>query len=126
MGKVAFIFSGQGDQYPGMGQELAEKEPAAAKAFALCDALRPGTSAQCFSGTEAELKETRNTQPCLFAFELAAAEALKSHGVMPDMAAGFSLGEVTAAAVSGLFDQETGFRLVCKRGELMQIGRAHV
>ena len=120
MGKVAFIFSGQGDQYPGMGQELAEKEPAAAKTFALCDALRPGTSAQCFSGTEAELKETRNTQPCLFAFELAAAEALKSHGVMPDMAAGFSLGEVTAAAVSGLFDQETGFRLVCKRGELMQ------
>ena len=91
MGKVAFIFSGQGDQYPGMGQELAEKEPAEAKAFGLCDALRPGTSAQCFSGTEAELKETRNTQPCLFAFELAAAEALKSHGVMPDMAAGFSL-----------------------------------
>lgn len=120
MGKVAFIFSGQGDQYPGMGQELAEKEPAAAKAFALCDAIRPGTSAQCFSGTEADLKETRNTQPCLYAFELAAAEALASRGVRPDMAAGFSLGEVTAAAVSGLFDPETGFRLVCRRGELMQ------
>lgn len=97
-----------------------EKYPAAAEVFALCDSLRSGTSAQCFSGTEEELKETRNTQPCLFAFELAAAAALNSRGVRPDMAAGFSLGEVSAAAVSGLFDRETGFRLVCRRGELMQ------
>ena len=56
MGKIAFIFSGQGDQYPGMGKELAENYPAAAQAFALCNALRPGTSEQCFAGTEAELK----------------------------------------------------------------------
>lgn len=120
MGKIAFIFSGQGDQYPGMGKELAENYPAAAQAFALCDTLRPGTSEQCFAGTEAELKETKNTQPCLFAMELAAASVLLEKGIVPDAVAGFSLGEVVAATVGGLFDRETGFRLVCRRGALMQ------
>ncbi len=120
MGKIAFVFSGQGDQYPGMGKELATQYPAAAAIFAMCDGLRPGTSQQCFAGTEEELKETKNTQPCLFAMELAAAAVLMEQGIRPDAAAGFSLGEVTAAAVAGLFDYETGFRLVCRRGELMQ------
>ena len=120
MGKVAFVFSGQGDQYPGMGRELVKKYPAAAQLYALCDRLRPGTSAQCFGGSEEELRETKNTQPCLYAMELAAAEVLKEQGIVPDAVAGFSLGEVAAAAVSGLFDAETGFRLVCTRGRLMQ------
>ena len=73
MGKIAFVFAGQGAQYPGMGQELAQCSPAAAEIFAKLDALRPGTSAQCFGGTDEELKETKNTQPCMFAVELAAA-----------------------------------------------------
>lgn len=120
MGKIAFVFSGQGDQYPGMGKELAEKYPAAAEIFQMCDVLRPGTSSQCFSGTQEELKETKNTQPCLFAMELSAAAVLLEKGIRPDGTAGFSLGEVTAAALSGIFDYETGFRLVCRRGELMQ------
>lgn len=120
MGKIAFVFSGQGDQFPGMGKELAEKYPVAAQVYELCDRLRPGTSAQCFEGTEDELKETKNTQPCLFAMELAAANVLIEKGISPDVVAGFSLGEVVAATVSGVFDNETGFRLVCKRGELMQ------
>ena len=120
MGKIAFVFSGQGDQYPGMGKELAEKYPAAKAVFSMCDEIRPGTSAQCFEGTEEELKETKNTQPCLFAMELAAAEVLFDKGVTPDAVAGFSLGEVTAATAAGVFDNETGFRLVMKRGELMQ------
>ena len=120
MGKIAFVFSGQGDQYPGMGKELAEKYPVAAQVFEMCDRLRPGTAAQCFDGTEEELKETKNTQPCLFAMELAAASVLIEKGVTPDSVAGFSLGEVVAATVSGAFDNETGFWLVCKRGELMQ------
>ena len=120
MGKIAFVFSGQGDQYPGMGKELAEKYAAAEAVYAACDALRPGTSAQCFEGTEEELKETRNTQPCLFATELAAASVLMDEGITPDAVAGFSLGEVAAATVSGMFDLKTGFRLVCRRGELMQ------
>lgn len=120
MGKIAFVFSGQGDQYPGMGKELAEKYQIAAKVYELCDGLRPGTSAQCFEGTEDELKETKNTQPCLFAMELAAASVLTEKGIVPSAAAGFSLGEVVAATVCGIFDNETGFKLVCKRGELMQ------
>ena len=120
MGKIAFVFSGQGDQYPGMGKELAEKYPAAAEVFAVCDGIRPGTSKQCFSGTDEELKETANTQPCLFAMELAAAKVLAEKGVKPDAVAGFSLGEVTAVTFAGLVDEKTGFSLVCRRGELMQ------
>ena len=73
MGKIAFVFSGQGDQYPGMGKDLYDRYPAARAAFGLCDGVRPGTSAQCFGAAAEELKETKNTQPCLFAMELAAA-----------------------------------------------------
>ncbi len=120
MGKIAFVFSGQGDQYPGMGKELYEKYSIARKIFDLCDGVRPNTSKQCFYGTEEELKETKNTQPCLFAMELAAASVLMEKGIKPNVVAGFSLGEVVAATVSGMFDNEKGFRLVCKRGELMQ------
>ena len=120
MGKIAFVFSGQGDQFPGMGKDLYEKYPVAKKIYDLCDEIRPGTSDQCFNGTEEELKETKNTQPCLYAMELAAASVLMEKGITPDVVAGFSLGEVVAATVSGAFDNETGFRLVCKRGKLMQ------
>ncbi len=120
MGRIAFVFSGQGDQFPGMGKDLYDKYPAAASVFKLCDSFRPETSAQCFGGTEEELKETKNTQPCLFAMELAATKVLTEYGVKPKAAAGFSLGEVAAAAYAGIFSEEEGFRLVCRRGELMQ------
>ena len=120
MGKIAFVFSGQGDQYPGMGKDLVEKYPVAASVFEMCEDIRPGTLHQCMEGTEEELKETANTQPCLFAMELAAAEVLKEKGICPDVVAGFSLGEVVAATAAGIFDKETGFRLVCKRGKFMQ------
>lgn len=120
MDRIAFVFSGQGDQYPGMGKELFEKYPAAKQEFLWYEKLRPGTLRQCFEGTKEELKETKNTQPCLYAVELAGAAALMEAGVMPKAVAGFSLGEVAAASVSGLFDRETGFLLVCRRAELMQ------
>ena len=120
MGRIAFVFSGQGDQFPGMGKELCEQYTAAREVFDLCDSLRPHTSRQCFEGTEDELKETKNTQPCLFATELAAARVLTAHGITPDAVAGFSLGEVVACTYAGIVDPETGFRLVCRRGELMQ------
>lgn len=120
MGKIAFVFSGQGDQFPGMGKDLFDRYDAAGKIFQICETIRPGTLQQCFAGTAEELKETKNTQPCLFALELAAAEVLKERGICPEAVAGFSLGEVAAATTAGVFDLETGFRLVCKRGNLMQ------
>ena len=120
MGKIAFVFSGQGDQYPGMGKELCMKYPVASDVYGMCDSIRPNTSKQCFEGAQEELKETKNTQPCLFAMELASASVLIDKGIKPDALAGFSLGEVAAVTVGGIFDNETGFSLVCKRGELMQ------
>ena len=104
MGKIAFVFSGQGAQHTGMGKELSEPNPAAAEIFRTADAIRPGTSEQCFEGSDEILSVTKNTQPCLFAMEMAAAAALKDAGIQADMAAGFSLGELAALAFAGMAD----------------------
>lgn len=119
MGKIAFLFSGQGAQYPGMGQSLCEASDAAKAVFDLADSLRPNTSTQCFSGTKEELSRTENTQPCVYCVDLAAAEALKAGGIVPDMAAGFSLGEVAALTFCGVLTPEAGFKLVCRRASFM-------
>ena len=119
MGKIAFVFSGQGAQYPGMGQSLAQCSPAAKAVFDLADSLRPGTSAQCFSGTAEELSITKNTQPCLYCVDLAAAKALEERGVRPDFAAGFSLGEAAAVTFGGILSEQAGFDFVCKRAAAM-------
>ncbi len=119
MGKIAFVFSGQGAQYSGMGKELFELSPAAKAVYDMADSVRPGTSAQCFEGTAEELCKTVNTQPCVFTADLAAAYALVEKGIKPDCVAGFSLGEIAALAFSKMLSDEQAFRLVCRRGELM-------
>lgn len=119
MGKIAFIFSGQGAQYSGMGKELYESSPAAKAVYDMADSIREGTSKQCFEGTTEELCQTVNTQPCVFTADLAAAYALVEKGINPDCIAGFSLGEISALAFSKMLSDEEAFKLVCKRGELM-------
>ena len=83
MGKIALVFAGQGAQYPGMGKSLYEVSAAARAVFDLAERLRPGTLTQCFEGTKEELTVTRNTQPCLYCVDLAAACALREAGGAP-------------------------------------------
>ena len=120
MGKIAFVFSGQGAQYPGMGRDIYENLPQARAVFDRFEVLRPGTLDQCFRGDADTLKITSNTQPCMFAMETAVAAALVSGGLRPDAVAGFSLGELSALSCAGALTVEDGFKLVCRRGEIMQ------
>lgn len=119
--KIAFMFSGQGAQFPGMMKDLYESEPAARAVFDAADAaLGRGISALCFDGAQEELNLTHNTQPCVLAADLAAAAALKAHGVEPEGAAGFSLGEYAALAYAGAISMADVFPMIQFRADSMQ------
>ena len=120
MGKIAFVFPGQGAQYTGMGKDICDNNEVAKEVFLKIDEIRPNTSYQCFEAEINELSVTENTQPCIFAVELALASALKAEGIKPDYLAGFSLGEVTALTFSNVFNFNDGVRFICKRAECMQ------
>ncbi len=120
MGKIAFLFAGQGSQYPGMAKDFFENVKEVHDFFGVAEAIRPGTIKQLISGTEEELKKTENTQPCVFLADIASAIALQSQGIRPDAVAGFSLGEVAGLAVAGGMPKEEAFKLVCFRGKAME------
>jgi acyl transferase domain-containing protein/NADPH:quinone reductase-like Zn-dependent oxidoreductase/NADP-dependent 3-hydroxy acid dehydrogenase YdfG/acyl carrier protein/surfactin synthase thioesterase subunit len=129
IGKVCWLFTGQGSQRAGMGRGVYERWPAFRRAFdeVMGEIERHRTKSLrevmwSEPGTEGgrELSETVNTQPALFALEWAMAELWRSWGVEPDWVLGHSIGEVVAACVAGVFSLRDGVRLVMARGELMQ------
>ncbi len=118
---IAFLFSGQGAQAGGMGKSLYDGSPAARAVFQTADqVLGRGISELCFSGTQDELNQTRNTQPCMLAADLAAHAAMLEKGVRPAAVAGFSLGEYAALAAAEVITLEDAFRIIQLRADAMQ------
>lgn len=120
MSKLAFVFPGQGSQYVEMGKDFYENYDLAKEYFEKANnILGFDLKDLCFNGPEEKLTETQNTQPAIFTVSMIAYELLKSQGIEPEMVAGHSLGEYAALCAAGVFDFETGLKLVRKRGELM-------
>ncbi|WP_170423859.1 non-ribosomal peptide synthetase/type I polyketide synthase [Ruegeria arenilitoris] len=128
---VAFMFPGQGSQYPGMGSGLYRSEPEFARWIDQgAEILRPvlGLDVKtmlCFGDPSDQdlaraLRETRLTQPALFLTQYACARLWMARGVNPAAMIGHSVGEFTAAALGGVMDFETGLSIIAKRGQLMQ------
>ncbi len=121
MGKTAFLFSGQGAQKVGMGQDIAQAYPAAMQVFdSACGALGFDIKHMIWEGDEETLMVTENTQPCIVTVEAAILAVLKENGVQADAAAGLSLGEYGAHIAAGSLAFDDAVKLVRKRGKYMQ------
>ncbi len=117
--KTAFLFSGQGDQYPGMGKDLYDQYEIVQKTFEQAsNVLNYDMAELCFTENE-QLDLTEYTQPAILTVSVAFMRLLEEKGITPDAAAGLSLGEYTALVASGALDFETAVDLVAKRGKFM-------
>ena len=119
----ALLFSGQGAQKVGMGKSLYENSAIARELYDRANAVLPFDLKQiCFEGPQETLTETRVCQPALFTQGYVIAQILKEQGKLPDLKCvlGLSIGELTAYAVAGVWDFETGLKVVAERGRLMQ------
>ncbi len=121
---TALLFSGQGAQAVGMGKSLYEGSPIAKALYDRAAKVLPFDLKQiCFEGPVEVLTETRVCQPALYVQGYAIAQILRERGKLNDLKAclGLSLGELTAYAVAGVWDFETGLQVVAERGRLMQL-----
>ena len=120
MGKIAFMFPGQGAQYVGMGKDFYEQIPACKEMFELAGkASGLDVEALCFEENE-QINITEYTQIAMLAAEVAMLKAVEERGIKPDVTAGLSLGEYGALAASGVMTPEDVFKIVRKRGIYMQ------
>jgi len=118
--KLTLLYPGQGSQSVGMGKDLYDQIPEARARFEEADKiLGRGLSRIIFEGPAEELTETQNTQPALFTVEATLTDLLFSVGVIPEYAAGHSLGEYSALYAAGAISFEDGLRTVAARGAAM-------